>query len=303
MAAPQWAAFLMSIPDHLQRQLDQGLLLRSSGGYRGRYAPSPTGVLHQGNLQTALLSWLQARQRCGTWLLRIDDLDTPRNRPGAVEAIEADLRWLGLDWDGPTILQSRRKGVYDSWLSWFRRSGQVFPCRCSRRELAGLALYPGTCRTAGHPWGWQNQRLPSWRLQVPNSDPEGSGDVVLRRSDGFIAYQLATVLDELAFGITDVVRGEDLHQALPAQRSIYRALDQTPPRFHHGPLVCDRSGNKLSKREASAGLDALREQGMDAADVVGLLASGLDLVDEGSRLTALELLKCLTQDPIRAGDS
>ena len=293
----------MSIPDHLQRQLDQGLLLRSSGGYRGRYAPSPTGVLHQGNLQTALLSWLQARQRCGTWLLRIDDLDTPRNRPGAVEAIEADLRWLGLDWDGPTILQSRRKGVYDSWLSWFRRSGQVFPCRCSRRELAGLALYPGTCRTAGHSWGWQNQRLPSWRLQVPNSDPEGSGDVVLRRSDGFIAYQLATVLDELAFGITDVVRGEDLHQALPAQRSIYRALDQTPPRFHHGPLVCDGSGNKLSKREASAGLDALREQGMDAADVVGLLASGLDLVDEGSRLTALELLECLTQDPIRAGDS
>ena len=293
----------MSIPDHLQRQLDQGLLLRSSGGYRGRYAPSPTGVLHQGNLQTALLSWLQARQRCGTWLLRIDDLDTPRNRPGAVEAIEADLRWLGLDWDGPTILQSRRKGVYDSWLSWFRRSGQVFPCRCSRRELAGLALYPGTCRTAGHPWGWQNQRLPSWRLQVPNSDPEGSGDVVLRRSDGFIAYQLATVLDELAFGITDVVRGEDLHQALPAQRSIYRALDQTPPRFHHGPLVCDGSGNKLSKRESSAGLDALREQGMDAADVVGLLASGLDLVDEGSRLTALELLECLTQDPIRAGDS
>ena len=293
----------MSIPDHLQRQLDQGLLLRSSGGYRGRYAPSPTGVLHQGNLQTALLSWLQARQRSGSWLLRIDDLDTPRNRPGAVEAIEADLRWLGLDWDGPTILQSRRKGVYDSWLSWFRRSGQVFPCRCSRRELAGLALYPGTCRTAGHPWGWQNQRLPSWRLQVPNSDPEGSGDVVLRRSDGFIAYQLATVLDELAFGITDVVRGEDLHQALPAQRSIYRALDQTPPRFHHGPLVCDRSGNKLSKREASAGLDALREQGMDDADVVGLLASGLDLVDEGSRLTALELLECLTQDPIRAGDS
>ena len=293
----------MSIPDHLQRQLDQGLLLRSSGGYRGRYAPSPTGVLHQGNLQTALISWLQARQRCGTWLLRIDDLDTPRNRPGAVEAIEADLRWLGLDWDGPTILQSRRKGVYDSWLSWFRRSGQVFPCRCSRRELAGLALYPGTCRTAGHPWGWQNQRLPSWRLQVPNSDPEGSGDVVLRRSDGFIAYQLATVLDELAFGITDVVRGEDLHQALPAQRSIYRALDQTPPRFHHGPLVCDGSGNKLSKRESSAGLDALREQGMDAADVVGLLASGLDLVDEGSRLTALELLECLTQDPIRAGDS
>mgnify|MGYP001163573886 FL=1 len=293
----------MSIPGHLQQQLDQGLQLRRSSGYRGRYAPSPTGVLHRGNLQTALLSWLQARQRRGSWLLRIDDLDTPRNRPGAIEAIEADLRWLGLDWDGPIILQSRRKEVYDAWLSWLRLSGRLFACRCSRRQLAGLARYPGTCRTAGHHWGWQNQRLPSWRLQVPDSDPEGSGDVVLRRSDGFIAYQLATVLDELTLGITDVVRGEDLLQALPAQRSIYRALNQTPPRFHHGPLVCDGSGNKLSKREASAGLAALREQGMDAADVVGLLASGLNLVEPGSRLTARELLDCLTQDPIHASDS
>lgn len=293
----------MSIPGHLQQQLDQGLQLRRSSGYRGRYAPSPTGVLHRGNLQTALLSWLQARQRRGCWLLRIDDLDTPRNRPGAIEAIEADLRWLGLDWDGPIILQSRRKEVYDAWLSWLRQSGRLFACRCSRRQLAGLARYPGTCRTAGHHWGWQNQRLPSWRLQVSDSDPEGSGDVVLRRSDGFIAYQLATVLDELTLGITDVVRGGDLLPALPAQRSIYRALDQTPPRFHHGPLVCDGSGNKLSKREASAGLAALREQGMDAADMVGVLASGLNLVEPGSRLTAQQLLECLTQDPIHAVDS
>ena len=214
----------MLIPGHLQQQLDQGLQLRRSSGYRGRYAPSPTGVLHRGNLQTALLSWLQARQRRGSWLLRIDDLDTPRNRPGAIEAIEADLRWLGLDWDGPIILQSRRKEVYDAWLSWLQLSGQLFACRCSRRQLAGLARYPGTCRTAGHHWGWLNERLPSWRLQVPDSDPEGSGDVVLRRSDGFIAYQLATVLDELTLGITDVVRGQDLLQALPAQRSIYLSL-------------------------------------------------------------------------------
>ena len=293
----------MSIPDHLQQQLDNGLLLRSRDGYRGRYAPSPTGVLHQGNLQTALLSWLQARHRGGVWLLRIDDLDTPRNRDGAIEAIEADLRWLGLDWDGPLIQQSHRVEVYDDWLSWLRLSGQLFACRCSRRELAGLPRYPGTCRKAGHHWGWLNERLPSWRLQVPDPDPEGSGDVVLRRSDGFIAYQLATVLDELSDGITDVVRGEDLQEALPAQRSIYRALDQSPPRFHHGPLVCDGSGQKLSKREASAGLAALREQGMDAADVVGLLASGLNLVEPGSRLTARELLEGLTQDPIRAFDS
>lgn len=219
----------MAVPDHLQQQLDRGQQLRSEGVYRGRYAPSPTGVLHRGNLQTALLSWLQARQQRGVWLLRIDDLDTPRNRAGAVEAIQADLRWLGLTWDGPVILQSHRRGIYASWLSWLRCNGALFPCRCSRRDLAGLRRYPGSCRSAGHGWGWQNQRLPSWRLRVPTEDPEGSGDVVLRRADGFIAYQLATVIDELAFGITDVVRGDDLHQALPAQRSVYRMLGQTPP--------------------------------------------------------------------------
>lgn len=293
----------MLLPDHLQQQLDRGRQLRGGGVYRGRYAPSPTGVLHQGNLQTALLSWLQARQRQGIWLLRIDDLDTPRNRAGAVEAIQADLRWLGLDWDGPAILQSHRKGVYASWLSWFRRSGALFPCRCSRRVLAGLERYPGTCRTAATGWGWQSQRLPSWRLRVPDADPESSGDVVLRRSDGFIAYQLATVIDELAFGITDVVRGDDLRAALPAQRSIYRALGQRPPCFQHGPLVCDNTGNKLSKRETSAGLASLRARGMDAADVVGLLASGLGLLPPGTRVSARDLLQDLTQDSIRAPDS
>ena len=116
-------------------------------------------MLHLGNLQTALLSWLAARQAGGAWLLRIDDLDTPRNRAGAIEAIQSDLRWLGLEWDGPVLLQSERRGIYHSWLSWLRRSGWLFACRCSRRQLAGQPIYPGVCRTAGHHWGWQQQRL------------------------------------------------------------------------------------------------------------------------------------------------
>lgn len=128
-------------------------------------------MLHLGNLQTALLSWLAARQAGGVWLLRIDDLDTPRNRVGAIEAIKSDLLWLGLEWDGPVVLQSERRGIYHSWLSWLRRSGRLFACRCSRRELAGQSIYPGTCRKAGHGWGWQQQRLPSWRLRVADDDP------------------------------------------------------------------------------------------------------------------------------------
>ncbi|QNI83173.1 glutamyl-Q-tRNA(Asp) synthetase [Synechococcus sp. RS9907] len=290
----------MALPEHLQQQLEAGRALAASGGYRGRFAPSPTGLLHLGNLQTALLSWLAARQAGGDWLLRIDDLDTPRNRAGAIEAIQSDLRWLGLEWDGPVLLQSERCGLYHSWLSWLRRSGRLFACRCSRRELADQPIYPGFCRQAAHNWGWQRQRLPSWRLRVADDDPHGSGDVVLRRADGFIAYQLATVIDELSFGINEVVRGADLREALPAQRSIFAALGEAPPRFRHGPLLCDASGQKLSKREASAGLKPLREEGLDAAAVIGRLASGLQLVAPKARLSATELLEHLTQQEINA---
>ena len=280
----------MRCPDHLLLQLDQGRRLKERSGYRGRFAPSPTGVLHFGNLQTALLSWLQARSLGGEWLLRIDDLDTPRNRPESVLRIQSDLRWLGLNWDGQPILQSSRRGIYSSWLSFLRRSGLLFACRCSRRDLAGEPIYPGTCRAIDAGWGWQAQRLPSWRLRVPDHNPYGSGDVVVRRADGFIAYQLATVIDELCCGITDVVRGNDLQEALPAQHSIYAALGQKSPRFWHGPLLCDEAGLKLSKREASAGLDVARSNGDDAARVIGQLAAGLGLVPLGTSLTSQELL-------------
>jgi glutamyl-tRNA synthetase len=198
------------------------------------------------------------------------------------------------------VLQSERRGIYHSWLSWLRRSGKLFACRCSRRELADQPIYPGFCRTAGHSWGWQQQRLPSWRLRVADHDPHGSGDVVLRRADGFIAYQLATVIDEISFGITDVVRGADLREALPAQHSLFAALGESPPQFRHGPLLRDARGQKLSKREASSGLEPLRTAGLDAAAVIGRLASGLQLLEPGARLSATELLEHLTQQKINA---
>ena len=286
----------------------------------GRYAPSPTGPLHRGNLSTALLSWLVTRLQGGEWLLRIDDLDRPRNRPGALGAIVADLGWLGLSWDGPLVLQSERRGLYASTLSWLRRSGALYPCRCSRRLLADIsaphgafAVYPGTCAGLDPTWGPIGGRLPSWRLRLPPGrlgwqeqlaaagdldGPNRVGDVVLRRADGLVAYHLATAVDELSLGISDVVRGHDLWPATAAQVAVMAVLGAPAPTYWHGPLVLDGSGQRLAKRNGAAGVSALRDRGLDGPGVVGLLAADLDLVERGSRLSAAELLAELKIRPM-----
>jgi len=298
----------------LQDRFGEAIRQRRSG-YCGRFAPSPSGALHRGNLRTALLSWLDARLQGGRWMLRIDDLDTPRNRPGASEAIMADLHWLGLHWDGPVIRQSERRGLHASVLSSLRRAGLLYPCRCSRRMLAdlsaphgGLAVYPGSCRALPCQWGPQQGRLPSWRLRLePGAihwqerfGPAGVldaatavGDPVLRRADGCLAYHLSTAVDELALGISDVVRGDDLWSSTAPQVALMRALGQVPPRYGHVPLLRDSAGRRLSKREGSEGLAGWRARGLDAAGVVGALAASLALVPAGSRLSAAELLASL----------
>ena len=300
------------LPQGLQRLLSEGERRRHLAG-RGRYAPSPTGPLHLGNLRTALLSWLVARLQGGEWLLRIDDLDTPRNRPGADEAILADLLWLGLDWDGPLIRQSERRGLYASVLSSLRRAGRLYPCRCSRRLLADVSaphghspVYPGFCRERLSHWGPEAGRLPSWRLclspgpicwdeqlgeaGVMQAERE-VGDVVLRRADGFLAYHLATAVDELSLGVADVVRGADLWASTAPQVALMEVLGGVPPRYWHVPLWIDAAGQRLSKRQGGVGLAALRDQGLDAAAVVGRLASSLDLLPTGARLSSAELLQ------------
>ena len=304
-----------ALPCHLQALLEAGVRRRELG-YRGRFAPSPTGALHRGNLRTALLSWLHARLRGGQWLLRIDDLDTPRNRSCAEAAILADLRWLGLSWDGEVLRQSERRGLYATALSALRRQGLLYPCRCSRRLLAdvsaphgALAVYPGFCRDRGGGWGPEQGRLPSWRLRLaagalrwpeayglPGTlDGEAAiGDVVLRRADGFLAYHLATAVDELSLGISDVVRGDDLWGATGAQVAVMEALGAAPPRYGHVPLWRDAKGRRLSKREGAEGLDGYRQRGRDAAAVVGELAASAGLVPPGSRLSAGELLQELS---------
>ena len=305
------------LPEHLQASLGAALEERHQG-YRGRFAPSPTGALHRGNLRTALLSWLAARRRGGEWLLRLDDLDTPRNRPGAEASILEDLRWLGLDWDGPLLRQSERRGLYASVLSALRRSRSLYPCRCSRRLLAdisaphgGLNVYPGFCRQRPLTWGPEQNRLPSWRLRLPPGDllwqegsrhggqldgPAAVGDVVLRRADGVVAYHLATAVDELWLGISEVVRGEDLWSSTGAQVAVMGALGAEPPAYLHVPLWRDASGQRLSKREQAEGLAGLRQGGRDAASVIGELAASLTLVPAGSRLSAHELLASLPPD-------
>lgn len=279
-----------ALPEHLQAALVAGAALKQSG-YRGRFAPTPSGPLHLGNLRTALVSWLVARAAGGAWLLRIDDLDTPRVRPGAITSVLEDLGWLGLNWDGPVVLQSERRGLYSSVLSHLRRCGQVYACRCSRRDLAQTVVYPGTCRQRQLGWGWKAERLPAWRLRVDDDGACDCGDVVVRRADGFIAYHLATAVDELTCGINEVVRGADLAPVRSAQVAVMAALGQPAPQYCHVPLLCDASGQKLAKREGSEGLAPWRERRQRPEQVVGYLAAQLQLVPETSVLSPLELLQ------------
>jgi len=302
---------MVPLSDGLRERLERGVRLRQQR-VCGRFAPSPSGELHLGNLRTALLSWLDARQKDGLWLLRLDDLDRPRVRAGAEATILQDLRWLGLHWDGPVMRQSERRGLYASVLSALRRSGALYPCHCSRRLLADisaphgtLSIYPGHCRAIPPFWGECQGRWPSWRLRLregpihwherwgPVGTLDGTrdvGDVVLRRADGVVAYHLATVVDELCLGISDVVRGADLWSSTGAHVAVCQALGFPPPRYGHVPVMVDAKGKRLSKRVASEGLAALRAHGLDAPAVIGKLAASMGLVERGARLSAQDLL-------------
>ncbi len=231
----------------------------------GRFAPSPTGPLHFGSLAAALASWLDARAAGGRWLVRIEDLDPPREQPGAADDILRTLERLGLFWDGPVVFQSRRKPLYEEALSKLKKHS--YGCGCTRREIAdsslglatdGAQIYPGTCR-AGLPPGKPARSL---RLKVAGSieftdrvqgllhqDLESEvGDFVLRRADGQFAYQLAVVVDDTAQGITDVVRGADLLGSTARQIFLQRLLGLTTPRYLHVPAAIDAAGEKLSKQ-------------------------------------------------------
>jgi glutamyl-tRNA synthetase len=294
---------------------------------RGRYAPSPSGELHLGNLRTALLAWLFARHAGDAFVLRVEDLDRPRMRPGATERMLTDLRWLGLDWDeGPDIggpyapyLQSERIAIYEAYLRRLVDTGLVYPCYCSRADVLRAASaphgpqsegprYPGTCRTLTRQQRQERERQgrpPSLRFCAPAAPisftdllagPQSQrvsaevGDFIVRRADGIFAYQFAVVVDDALMGITQVVRGADLLHSTARQIALFQALGFSPPRYAHVPLLVDATGQRLAKRAASLGLEPLRAQRFTPEQVVGLLASSAGLCPAGTALHPRDLL-------------
>ncbi|MFN2309219.1 MAG: tRNA glutamyl-Q(34) synthetase GluQRS [Gammaproteobacteria bacterium] len=246
--------------------------------YRGRFAPSPTGPLHLGSLVAAVASYLDARRQGGQWLLRMEDLDTPRVQPGAADAILRTLERFALPWDGPVLYQSQRSEAYRAAIETLRAAGHCFECACTRREIADSALpgedgpiYPGTCR-AGLASGRQGRAL---RVRVDATPivfedrlqgrqlhklAETVGDFVILRADGIVAYQLAVVVDDAAQGITDVVRGSDLLASTPRQIHLQQLLGVPTPRYLHLPVAVNAAGEKLSKQTYAAPVDALPPQ-------------------------------------------
>ena len=241
-------------------------LARDSHRYRGRFAPSPTGPLHFGSLVAALASYCDARAAGGEWLVRIEDVDEPRSRPGAESAILHSLERYGFAWDGPVVRQSERSVEYESALARLRAVGAVYPCACTRRELeaapfgaVGERVYPGTCRDRMPPdrvQRAQRVRVDATsvafidRLQGPQRQDlaRDIGDFVVRRADGLYAYQLAVVVDDALQGVTTIVRGADLLASTPRQIFLQRLLGVPTPDYLHVPVAINRAGEKLSKQ-------------------------------------------------------
>lgn len=242
--------------------------------YRGRFAPSPTGLLHAGSLAAALASWLDARAADGAWLIRIEDLDPPRVVPGAAQQIIETLARCGLESDEPIVYQSERSDAYQTAFARLQDAGLIFGCACSRRDVetaveansASNAVYPGTC-VAGIPPG---KAVRAYRVRVPNDQVSfidraaGSysqdlrrevGDFIVKRADGLLAYQLAVVVDDAAQGITDVVRGADLLDNTPRQIFLQQALRLPSPRYLHVPIVLNAAGQKLSKQAGAVAIN------------------------------------------------
>lgn len=280
---------------------------------RGRFAPSPTGRMHLGNVFSALLSWLSIKAQGGKWVLRIEDIDPQRSRMEYADLIMDDLEWLGLTWDEGPFYQSERGEIYEAELQKLADRGMTYPCYCTRADILatqaphesdGRVVYKRTCRNLKP---GTHSGPAAIRMRVPE-EGEGivsfvdghygeqtvdlttqCGDFIVRRKDGAWAYQLAVVVDDALMGITEVVRGRDLLLSSPQQIYLAKELGFAPPRFTHLPLLCNTEGQRLSKRDRSLDMGALRSR-FEAEDIIGLLAYKAGLQKSPNRVTAEELV-------------
>lgn len=301
----------------------------------GRFAPSPTGRMHLGNVFAALVSWLSARKEGGKWILRIEDLDPQRSRMDYARQIEDDLDWLGLDWDeggvdgkGPNApyCQSLRGDIYKEALKKLQATGLTYPCFCTRADIMatqaphesdGRVVYAGTCRPSR--LGGTFDEIPAGkperatRLFVPDRDiaftdrlygdqtvnlAEHCGDFVLRRADGAWAYQLAVVVDDALMGVTEVVRGSDLLLSSAQQIYLYDLLGYPVPRFAHVPLLCNEKGIRLSKRDSSLSMEELRKE-YTPSHLIGQLAYIAGILPEPFPISAHGLLPLFSWSALR----
>ena len=301
---------------------------------RGRFAPSPSGRMHLGNLFAALLAWLDIRSLGGEMLLRMEDLDPDRCRPAYLDLLADDLRWLGLDWDlgwrpGETeYCQSHRTAYYENAFQTLADRGLVYPCYCSRRELLaasaphaadGARVYDGRCRALTPPQreALERQgRRPAWRVKVPARNiafTDGSfgpqtqrldaecGDFILRRSDGVYAYQLAVAEDDGRMGITRVVRGWDLLSSTARQIWLLEELGYPPPDYCHLPLLVAPDGRRLSKRDRDLDMGVLRQR-YTPEELVGRLAHMAGLIDRPEAVRPRDLVPAFSWEKVGTGD-
>ena len=291
----------------------------------GRFAPSPTGRMHLGNVFSALLSWLSARAQGGTWLLRIEDIDPQRSRHEYADMLMDDLQWLGLEWDEEPCWQSRRGDIYAHYLQQLTDAGLIYPCYCTRADILatqaphesdGRVVYKGTCRNL--PPG-SRKGPAALRMKVPEEGrgivtfTDGHygtrtvdlttqcGDFIVRRKDGAWAYQLAVVVDDALMGINEVVRGRDLLLSSPQQIYLAKQLGFTPPRFTHLPLLCNTAGQRLSKRDKSLDMGCLRQR-FTPNQIIGLLAHAAGLQPTADAVSAQSLVKTFSWDKVGTAD-
>lgn len=290
----------------------------------GRFAPTPSGRMHLGNVFSALLAWLSVKSRDGEIVLRMEDLDTQRTNAEFAQILREDLNWLGLTYDRETEPQSQRSRVYDKYFSRIQEMGLIYPCYCTRSQLHsvnaphlsdGTYVYPGTCRNL-KPDAIPKDRNPAWRVMVPDKVwtvedkvqghyelnlATGCGDMVLRRADGVYVYQLAVTVDDGEAGVTEVVRGMDLLSSAPRQMYLQELLGFPHPEYAHVPMLLSPDGRRLSKRDKDLDLGQLRLH-LTREQLLGSLAFSAGILDQKKAISPQELAQEFSWEKIR-GDS